>query len=158
MAQNKQVELTMNEVVARNMREARRERGWTLDETGKRLEESTGKRWSKATLSAAERSTGGRVRRFDADDLLALVVVFGMPLSRFMSPPAGTRLVREKGTMPSSGAFARAQMFPEREQLYATLPAALRDAADLLEKEMSVDAQRMSVEDHLRSIQRGGQR
>jgi transcriptional regulator with XRE-family HTH domain len=80
--------LTPNQLVAYNLRRARELRGWTQEETAKRLEPYIGVRWSKATFSAAERSVAGdRVRQFDADDLVSLSLVFDLPLTWWFLPP-----------------------------------------------------------------------
>lgn len=66
-------------VVARNITIARELHGWSQHEAADRLERLLGRRWSKATYSAAERSvTGRRVRRFTADEIDALARTFGV--------------------------------------------------------------------------------
>lgn len=78
---------TVNQLVAYNMTRARRSRGWTQQEVAERLEKYTGRSWSKASISAAERSwQGGRPRKFDADELLALSVIFDTPIGYFFLP------------------------------------------------------------------------
>jgi transcriptional regulator with XRE-family HTH domain len=73
--------VTANQVVAANITEQRRRRGWTQDEFAERLEKVLGERWSIAVVSAAERSvTGKRVREFSADELVALARVFEVPI------------------------------------------------------------------------------
>lgn len=62
--------------------------GWTQDEASAALEPHVGKRWSKATFSAAERSVDGeRVRQFDADEVVAFARAFDLPVSWFFLPP-----------------------------------------------------------------------
>lgn len=52
------------------------------------MERYTGRSWSKASVSAAERSwRGGRPRRFDMNELVALGVIFDVPLANFLMPP-----------------------------------------------------------------------
>jgi transcriptional regulator with XRE-family HTH domain len=78
---------TVNQLVAYNMTRARRARGWTQQQVADRLEKYTGRSWSKASISAAERSwQGGRPRKFDADELLALSVIFDTPIAYFLLP------------------------------------------------------------------------
>jgi transcriptional regulator with XRE-family HTH domain len=78
---------TINQLVAYNMTRARRSRGWTQQEVADRLERYTGRVWSKASISAAERSwQGGRPRRFDANELVALAVIFETPVAYFLLP------------------------------------------------------------------------
>lgn len=80
--------MTANQVVAFNLMRERRARGWSQEQLGKALERQTGRMWSKASVSAAESSwRGGRVRRFDANELLALAIVFDTPIAAFFRPP-----------------------------------------------------------------------
>src|SRR4051794_7943170 len=65
------------QIVAYNMARARTARGMTQDALGSRLEQLTGKKWSRATVSAAESGwdgTTGRVRHFDVSELAALAI------------------------------------------------------------------------------------
>lgn len=72
---------SINSLVARNLTAARTLRGMTQERLGQRLEEITGRPWSKATVSALERSADGeRVRQFDADDLAAIAYALDVPL------------------------------------------------------------------------------
>jgi transcriptional regulator with XRE-family HTH domain len=72
---------SINSLVAANVTLARTLRGMTQEQLGKRLEAVTGRPWSKATVSALERSAYGiRVRQFDADDLVAIARVLDVPL------------------------------------------------------------------------------
>lgn len=78
---------TINQLVAYNMTRARRSRGWTQQEVAERLEKYTGRPWSKASISAAERAwQGGRPRKFDANELVALSVIFETPVAYFLLP------------------------------------------------------------------------
>lgn len=78
---------TINQLVAYNMTRARRSRGWTQQEVADRLEKYTGRPWSKASISAAERAwQGGRPRKFDANELVALSVIFETPVAYFLLP------------------------------------------------------------------------
>jgi hypothetical protein len=71
--------LTPNQVVAFNLAQARQWRGWTQDQA---------KRWSKASVSQAERSIAGKfVRNFDADEIVAFARAFELPLGWFFMPP-----------------------------------------------------------------------
>lgn len=80
--------LTPNQVVAFNLAQARLEKGWTQDEACEALEPHLGTRWSKANYSAAERSVdGNRVRKFDADEIVAFSKAFGLPVTWFFMPP-----------------------------------------------------------------------
>lgn len=80
--------LTPNQVVAHNLAQARLLRGWTQEEAAAALEPHVGKRWSKATFSAAERSVAGdRVRQFDADEIVAFARAFALRVSWFFLLP-----------------------------------------------------------------------
>jgi transcriptional regulator with XRE-family HTH domain len=77
------------QIVAWNLGRARRARGWSQEETARRLEPCLGYRLSRAALSQAERSIEGkRIRRFDADEIVAFARVFELPVSYFFIPPA----------------------------------------------------------------------
>jgi transcriptional regulator with XRE-family HTH domain len=81
--------LSINSLVASNVTEARAQRGMTQEQLGKRLEAVTGRRWSKATVSALERSADGvKVRQFDADDLVAIAHVLDVSLIFLFLPPS----------------------------------------------------------------------
>ncbi|WP_282947841.1 helix-turn-helix domain-containing protein [Cellulomonas endometrii] len=85
--------VTATQVVAYNLARARESSGLTQAELGERLTALTGTPWSRATVSAAERGwTAGseNVRHFDADELLALSIVFGLPIAWFFLPPPTT--------------------------------------------------------------------
>jgi len=80
--------LTPNQVIAWNLAQARALRQWTQDQAAEALEPYLGRRWSKATFSAAERSIeSDRVRQFDADEIVAFARAFGLPVSYFFLPP-----------------------------------------------------------------------
>lgn len=82
------VRITPNQVVAFNLTEARRLRGWTQEQAATELEPYIGARWSKATFSSAERSIDGRrVRQFTADEIVAFARCFGVPIGFFFMPP-----------------------------------------------------------------------
>lgn len=79
--------LTVNQLVAYNLMRARRQKGWTQQETAKLLTLRTTKKWTAATLSAAERSwQTGRSRQFDANELVAFSEVFQTPIVYFFIP------------------------------------------------------------------------
>lgn len=78
---------SINSLVAANVTHARTMRGMTQEQLGKRLEAVTGRPWSKATVSALERSADGvRVRQFDADDLVAIAHVLDVQLMFLFKP------------------------------------------------------------------------
>ena len=80
--------LTPNQVIAYNLAQARALRQWTQDQAAEALEPYLGRRWSKATFSAAERSIeSDRVRQFDADEIVAFARAFDLPVSYFFLPP-----------------------------------------------------------------------
>jgi hypothetical protein len=114
MARKKQPEpapdywgLTPNQVIAFNLARARERQGWTLNEAAERLEPYIGARWSKANLSAAERSIAGeRIRNFDADEIVAFARCFELPIAFFFMPPP-----------PWAGELAMRLTTPDAEQL-----------------------------------------
>ena len=82
------LDVTPNQVVAYNLARARAWRGWTQEQATAALEPHLGTRWSKANYSAAERSiAGGRIRQFDADEIVAFAQAFGVPVGWFFLPP-----------------------------------------------------------------------
>ncbi|MGW1609447.1 helix-turn-helix domain-containing protein [Streptomyces sp. NPDC002285] len=102
--------MTMNQVVAYNIAYFRTAQDLTQEDLGKRLEKITGKRWSKATMSAVERSwDGARIRTFDADDLLAFSQALEVPVTAFLLPP------QEDGTV-TDFVFANVGSAPYRER------------------------------------------
>jgi len=138
MARSKPTGLTANQVVSRNLREARLILGLTQEQAAAQLEQLTGKHWSKSTYSLAE-NPGGRVKRWDADDLYALALVFNQPVSFFLSPPPGTTVRTGSGRVVQSVTAQRRVLRGGGElQAVSRLlggPRALREAADLLEQE-----------------------
>ena len=80
--------LTPNQVVAYNLTQAREWRGWTQDQLAEALEPHLGKRWSKASVSQAERSVAGKfIRQFSADEIVAFARALELPLGWFFLPP-----------------------------------------------------------------------
>lgn len=78
----------IDQVVAYNLGQARRRKGWTQEQTAARLTAVTGTPWTGNGVGLAERSWAtGRRRIFDATELLALSEAFGMPVARFLLPP-----------------------------------------------------------------------
>jgi transcriptional regulator with XRE-family HTH domain len=76
--------ITASQLVAHNMAAYRQAEGMTQEELGQRL----GK-WSGPSVSAAERSWAGkRVKKFDADELVALSSALSVPLIALFLPPA----------------------------------------------------------------------
>ncbi|MFD5572231.1 helix-turn-helix domain-containing protein [Streptomyces cadmiisoli] len=84
--------LSANQLVAFNMWRARRASAWSQQEVAELLEMYTGRSWSNASVSAAERSwQGGRPRKFDANEILALSKIFDEPIAFFLLPPEDAR-------------------------------------------------------------------
>jgi transcriptional regulator with XRE-family HTH domain len=81
--------ITPNQIVAYNLFQARKLRGWKQTEASEHLEPHLGVRWSKATYSAAERSfeRQDRVREFTADEIMAFARAFRVPILWFFLPP-----------------------------------------------------------------------
>jgi transcriptional regulator with XRE-family HTH domain len=110
--------LTPNQVVAYNLARARELKGWTQDQAAEALEPYLGVRWSKASVSQAERSVaGGFVRNFSADEIVAFARAFDQPVTWFfMPPPAGGGL-----GMPTRLAVPDAPIFGEAVALLVDL-------------------------------------
>ena len=99
--------LTPNQVIAFNLARARESKGWTLNEAAEALEPYVGSRWSKANLSAAERSiVGERIRNFDADEIVAFARTFDVPIAYLFMPPP-----------PWAGELAMRLRTPDAEEL-----------------------------------------
>ncbi|MEU9285999.1 hypothetical protein AB0D57_15045 [Streptomyces sp. NPDC048275] len=113
---------SVNEVVAYNMTRARKERGWTQQNVAERLQRYTGRQWSNASISAAERSwQGGRSRKFDANELVALSVIFDYPVAYFLLPPDDQLSVAVLMAQPEDREGAFAPVLPSRGYLRRVL-------------------------------------
>ena len=100
-------EVDLNQVVAYNIREARRLRGWTQEELAERLEPYLGQRLTQAGVSSMERAWDGERRReFDAHELLIFAMVFDLPIIWFLLPPPGDRRVMRATTRPVDELYA----------------------------------------------------
>ena len=74
--------VTINQIVARNLAYFRKVAGLTQEELGEELG------WSKAVVSAAERSWDSkRIRQFSVDDVLAIAMALNVPLTALFLPP-----------------------------------------------------------------------
>lgn len=117
--------ITINQLVAHNLTRARRSVGWTQEETAERLQKASGKRWSSATLSAAERSiNSGRSRLFDANEIAAFSRVFNVPVSFFFLPietPAEEYVLYAMNTQDDLQ-LQTEPIFDERDMLTAAVP------------------------------------
>ena len=79
---------SINQVVAYNLQRARRAAGLSQQVVAMMLSTNTNRKWSVATLSAAERSwASDRTKRFDANELVAFAKIFKVPVSYFLIPP-----------------------------------------------------------------------
>ena len=80
--------LSLNQIVAWNLRRARELRNLTAEQAAERLEPFLGTRWSKASFSNAESMDRlGRHRRFTLDDVFAFCRAFELDLAFFLTPP-----------------------------------------------------------------------
>lgn len=82
-------EITVNQVIAYNMAYFRKAAGLKQEELGERLAGwVTDGPWSKAAVSAAERSWDGkRIRQFDADLIYGLAKALMLPIGALFLPP-----------------------------------------------------------------------
>ena len=144
---------TPNQVVAANLRKARKDRGWKQRDAAEAVSRHIGERWSPEVFSAVERSvTGARVRKFTADDLLALARAFELPVAYFLFPPeeAGAIRTREAPDAPTltPQEYVEAFYLVSREALYRQFEDYLD--AHVAEEERSALAQRLADEVALR--------
>lgn len=80
--------ITLNQLIAYNMAYFRKAAGFKQEELGELLAGWVSGSWSKAAVSAAERSWDGkRIRQFDADLIYGLAHVFGLPIGALFLPP-----------------------------------------------------------------------
>jgi transcriptional regulator with XRE-family HTH domain len=93
--------VTPNQLVARNLRRARDERGWSQTEAVRHLSQA-GLSWSKTTLSEAEQAaTKAAGRAFSADELVGMARTFNKPVTWFFMPEEdGDYEVAPKGADP----------------------------------------------------------
>lgn len=91
--------MRIEEIVGRNVRDAREATGLTQEELGKRLEDLVGREWPRQTVSTAEK--GGR--SFTASELLALSLVTKVSVAGLFTPPVQAREV----TFPSGYSIPR---------------------------------------------------
>ena len=84
--------LNLNQVVAFNLRAARRMRNWSQTDLARRLEDASGKRVTQSTVSSLERAwDGDRRRQFDVHELALYALVLDVPILWFFLPPPGYR-------------------------------------------------------------------
>lgn len=80
--------LSVNQVVAYNLRRAREAKGWTQLDAAAHLHHYLGEFWSRQRFSAAERVYSGETDRdFSVNELVAFARAFEFPLSYFLTPP-----------------------------------------------------------------------
>lgn len=114
-------QVTINQVVAWNLAYFRDVAGLTGEQLGQRLG------WSKAIVSAAERSWDGkRIRQFTADDMVAISLVLDVPIAAFLLPPtdAGTSVHYVVNT--GSATVDLSSLLPPLESAYVSDSATVR--------------------------------
>ena len=80
--------LTVHQVVAHNVYQARRLRGWTQEEAAAEITKTLGRPITAAGLSAIEKTyTSRRQRVIDVAELAAFARAFGLPIAWFFLPP-----------------------------------------------------------------------
>jgi hypothetical protein len=80
------------QIVAWNLEKIRSFRGLSQDEAAAMLESYLGRRMSRAAFSHAERCLDkGRIRRFDADEIVAFARAFGVAIPYFFGPAEPNR-------------------------------------------------------------------
>ncbi len=81
-------DLTVHQVVAANMYQARKLRGWTQHQAAAAISETLGRPITAAGLSAIEKTyTSRRQRVIDVAELAAFARAFGLPIAWFFLPP-----------------------------------------------------------------------
>jgi transcriptional regulator with XRE-family HTH domain len=82
--------LTVHQVVAHNVFQARQLRGWTQEEAATEISTALGRPLTAAGLSAIEKTyTSRRQRVIDVTELVAFARAFGLPIAWFFLPPQG---------------------------------------------------------------------
>ena len=82
-------DLTVHQIVAHNVYQARRLRGWTQEEAAVEITNTLGRPMTAAGLSAVEKTyTSRRQRVIDVTELAAFARAFGLPIAWFFLPPA----------------------------------------------------------------------
>jgi transcriptional regulator with XRE-family HTH domain len=100
--------MTTTELVGRNVRRAREQRGLTQEAVGQSLKGSLGKPWPKQAVSAAEK---GR-RTLTVEELLALSDVLGESVISLLSPSSPKEVITLTSGKQISGADLLGQLVP----------------------------------------------
>ena len=82
--------MTVHQIVAHNVFQARTLRGWTQQQAAEAISATLGKPLTAAGLSAIEKTfTSRRQRVIDVAELAAFACAFGLPIPWFFLPPEG---------------------------------------------------------------------
>jgi hypothetical protein len=82
--------LTPNQIVALGIEREREGKGWTQQQTVVELRQF-GLHWSRVSYAMSVAASTKKVRRpreFNADQITAFACTFGVPVSKFFTPPA----------------------------------------------------------------------
>jgi transcriptional regulator with XRE-family HTH domain len=79
--------LSVCQIIGLNLRRIRRSRGLTQEAAARQLEPYLGYRLTRAAFSQAEHCKSGKLRRFDADEIVAFARAFEVPIAEFFVPP-----------------------------------------------------------------------
>lgn len=80
--------MTVNQVVAWNIKRAREDARRTQDDMAEAIEQYTGTHWTKQTISTIERAaTGGVSRDISVGEIVAFARLLQVPISYFFEPP-----------------------------------------------------------------------
>lgn len=77
-------EVSFGDLTARHLRRAREDSGWTQEQLASAMREA-GHAWQRVTVAEVEAGA----RRVSLEELLALAVLFGVPMVRFLLPRSG---------------------------------------------------------------------
>lgn len=86
-------EVTFVDVCAREVRRAREDSGWTQEQLAGAMRKA-GYPWQRVTVAEVE----GGGRRVSLEELLAVAILFGVPMVRFLLPGSGDYLRLPEGT------------------------------------------------------------
>jgi transcriptional regulator with XRE-family HTH domain len=127
------VPVTANQLIAYNLRRARRERDLTQEQAAERLEPFLGRRWSGAVFSAAETSVHAkRIKVFSADEILAFSRAFDFPVAWFFLPPHENELGEEVSTGGPETTDTATLIEAAVPALDESIPTRLRELAQAL--------------------------
>ena len=101
-------EISVNELVARNMLRLRRHRGWTQAELASRLAVQTQEKWDATMISKTEKHQ----RKLTLNELVALALVFGVSPVDLLTPEPDEHIKIGDAVMPRDVYLQAVVYFP----------------------------------------------